>query len=290
MFHDPGHSMRRLLMLCALLLCSFAVSAGNGPSAARKQIESALYVTGTIDITPAGDVVTHTLDLPEKLPKGIVDMAARLLPQWKFEPIALQGKAISRSKMNLLFVGKKLDNGNYSVELRSAAFSGIDPEESVAIDPRGQKKPIYPIGLVDAGISGTVFLSLKIGRDGKVINVDASHVNLHVIGSESQMNQWRKALARSSIAVARQWTFVPPKSGPAADKPYWLGTLPFDYLIEGHELPAYGKWRTYVAGPKALIPWESEKLIAEGSTDALTANTFHMAGSGRRLLTPLAGG
>ncbi|MEQ1514224.1 MAG: protein tonB [Lysobacteraceae bacterium] len=281
--------MRRLLMFCTLLLCSFAVSAA-GPAAVRKQVESALYVTGTIDITPAGDVVAHTLDQPEKLPKGIVDMAARLLPQWKFEPVALQDKAISRSKMNLLFVGKKLDDGNYSVELRSATFSGTNPEESVAIDPKGQKKPIYPIGLVDAGISGTVFLTLKIGRDGKVINVDASHVNLHVIGSESQMNQWRKALARNSIAAARQWTFVPPKSGSAADKPYWLGTLPIDYFIEGQEPPAYGKWRTYVAGPKALIPWENETLIAEGNTDALTPNTFHTTGSGRRLLTPLAGG
>lgn len=282
--------MRRLLILCLLLVCSFAVSAGNGPGAVRKQIESALYVTGSIDITPAGDVVAHTLDQPEKLPKGIVDMAARLLPQWKFEPVALQDKAVSRSKMYLLFVGRKLDDGNYSVELRSATFSGINPEESVAIDPRGQKKPVYPIGLVDAGISGTVFLTLKIGRDGKVINIDASHVNLRVIGSESQMNQWRKALARNSIAVARQWTFLPPKSGPAADKPYWLGTLPFEYLIEGQEPPAYGKWRTYVAGPEALIPWENETLIAEGNTDALTPNTFHTAGSGRRLLTPLAGG
>jgi hypothetical protein len=281
--------MRRLLMLCTLLVCSFAVSAG-GPGAVRKQVESALYVTGTIDITPAGDVVAHTLDQTEKLPKGIVDMAARLLPQWKFEPVALHDKAISRSKMNLLFVGKKLDDGKYSVELRSATFSGGNPDESVAIDPKGQKKPIYPIDLVDAGISGTVFLIVKIDRDGKVINVDASHVNLHAIGSASQMNQWRRALARNSIAVARHWTFVPPKSGPAADKPYWLGTLPFDFYIEGQEPPAYGKWRTYVAGPKALIPWENETLIADGNTDALTPNTFHTAGSGRRLLTPLAGG
>ena len=83
---------------------------------------------------------------------------------------------------------------------------------------------------------------------------------------------------------------MPPKSGSAADKPYWLGTLPIDYFIEGQEPPAYGKWRTYVAGPKALIPWENETLIAEGNTDALTPNTFHTTGSGRRLLTPLAGG
>ncbi len=281
--------MRRLLMLCALLVCSFAVSAA-GPAAVRKQVESALHVTGTIDITPAGDVVAHTLDQQEKLPKGIVDMAARLLPQWKFEPVALQENAISRSKMNLLFVGKKLDDGNYSVELRSATFSGGNPNESVGLAPKGRKLPNYPIGLVDAGISGTVFLIVKIGRDGKVIDVDASHVNLRVIGNESQMDQWRKALAKNSIAAARKWTFVPPTSGPEADKPYWLGTLPFEYFIEGQEPPAYGKWQTYVAGPKAVLPWLDETLMAEGNTDALTPNTFHPAGSGRRLLTPLAGG
>lgn len=289
MFHDPGHSMRRLLMLCALLVCSFAVSAGNGPGAVRKQIESALYVTGTIDITPTGDVVAHALDQPEKLPKGIVDMAARLLPQWKFESVVLHDKAISRSKMSLLFVGRKLDDGNYSIELRSATFSGGNPDESVRLAPKGRRLPNYPIGLVDAGISGTVFLIVKIDRDGKVINVDVSHVNLRVIGNESQMDQWRRALAKSSIAAARKWTFVPPISGPEANKPYWFGTLPFEYFIEGHEPPAYGKWQTYVAGPRAVLPWLDETLMAEGNTDALTSNTFHPAGSGRRLLTPLSG-
>lgn len=290
MFHDPGHPMRRLLMLCALLVCSFAVSAGNGPGAVRKQIESALYVTGTIDITPAGDVVAHALDQPEKLPKGIIEMAARLLPQWKFEPISLQDKAISRSKMNLLFVGKKLDDGKYSVELRSATFSGDSPETSVGLAPKGRRLPDYPVGFANAGISGTVFLIVKIGRDGKVIDVNASHVNLRVIGSESDMEEWRDIFARNSIAAAKRWRFITPTSGPDAGKPYWFGTLPFDYSIKGQEQPAYGKWQTYVAGPKALIPWLDETLMAEGNTDALTPNTFHTAGSGRRLLTPLAGG
>jgi hypothetical protein len=281
--------MRRLLALCVLLACSFAVSAGKGPGAVRKQVESALHVTGTIDITATGDVVAHALDQPEKLPKGIVDMAARLLPQWKFEPVALQEKTISRSKMNLLFVGRKLDDGKYSVELRSATFSGINPEESVGIAPKGRRLPIYPIGLVDAGISGTVFLIVKIGRDGKVLDVDTSHVNLRVIGSESQMKQWRDLFARNSISAAKQWTFVPPTSGPEADKGYWLGTLPIDYVMEQEKIPAYGQWQTYVAGPKKVIPWQDETLMAEGNTDALTPNTFHTAGSGRRLLTPLAG-
>jgi hypothetical protein len=282
--------MRRLLILCALLACSFAVSAGKGPGAVRKQIESALYVTGTIDISPAGDVVAHALDQQDKLPKGIVDMAARILPQWKFEPVALQSNAVSRSKMNLLFVGKKLDDGNYSVELRSAAFDSGNPDEAVGIDRTRRKLPVYPQGLLDAGISGTVFVIVKIGRDGKVIDAQASHVNLRVIGSESNMTLWRNAFARNSIAAIKHWTFVTPKSGPDADRAYWLGTLPIDYFIATKQLPGYGEWQTYVAGPKAVIPWQDETFMADGNTDALAPDTFHTAGSGRRLLTPLAGG
>lgn len=284
--------MRRLLLLCALLVFGTPAFAGKGPGAVRKQVESALYVTGTIDVTPAGAVVGYALDQPEKLPKGIVDMAARLLPQWTFEPIALQDKTASRSKMNLLFVGKKLDDGRYSVELRSATFSGANANanESVDVPRTGRRLPTYPSSLIDAGVTGTVFLIVKIGRDGKVIAIEASHVNLRVIGHEADMQQWRNLLARQSIAAVKQWTFVPPTSGPEADKPYWIGTLPLNFVLAAQERPVYGKWQTYVAGPKALIPWRDEALVTEGNTDALTPNSFHAAGSGRRLLTPLAGG
>lgn len=282
--------MRRLLILCALLACSFAVSAGKGPGAVRKQIESALYVTGTIDISPAGDVVAHALDQQDKLPKGIVDMAARILPQWKFEPVALQGMKVSRSKMNLLFIGKKLDNGYFSIDLRSATFSGGNPDELVSVDAKQRRLPKYPGQLLGAGISGTVFVMVKIGRDGKVIAAEASHVNLRVIGSESEMDLWRSALARNSIAAIKRWTFIAPKTGPEAEKAYWVGTLPVDYLIGGQKSPAYGTWQTYVAGPKALIPWQDDTFKPGVNPDALTPNTFHPAGAGRQLLTPLPGG
>lgn len=280
--------MRRLL-LCALLVFSCAAFAGRGTDEVRKQVESALYVTGTIDITPSGKVVEYALDQPEKLPKGIIDMTARLLPQWTFEPIALQDAAVSRSKMNLLFVGRKLDDGRYSVELRSATFSGTQADEAVAISPKNRKLPNYPLSLIDAGVSGTVYLIVKVGRDGKVMAVDASHVNLRVISRESNMQQWRNILARTSIAAAKQWTFLPPTSGTDADKPYWFGTLPIDYTLASQKISGYGEWQTYVAGPKTLIPWLDDTLMAEGNTDALTPNSFHTAGSGRRLLTPLAG-
>ena len=282
--------MPRLVLLCALLACSFAASAAKMSDMAGIQIESSLHVTGTIDIGPSGDVIAHTLDQPQKLPKGIIDMAARIVPQWKFEPVALQGVKISRSNMNLLFIGKKLDNGDFLIDLHSATFSGGNPDELAGLDAKQRRLPKYPDQLLGAGISGTVFVMVKIGRDGKVIAAEASHVNLRVIGSESEMDLWRSTLARNSIAAIKRWTFIAPKTGPEAEKAYWMGTLPVDYLIGGQKIPAYGTWQTYVAGPKALIPWQDDTFKPGVNPDALTPNTFHPAGVGRQLLTPLPGG
>ncbi len=281
--------MRRLLFLCALLACSFPVFAGKGPGAARKQIESSLSVIGTIDITPDGKVIAHALDQPEKLPKGIVDVTARLVPQWTFEPVALKANAISRSKMYLLFVGKKRDDGGVSLELRSASFGSATGDEGVSI-AEGNRKLAYPMQLMRNGVSGSVFLQLKIGRDGKVTNIDASHVNLRVLGSEAEMKRWREIFVRSTIATVKDWRFVVPQSGPDAEAGYWFGTLPISFVFEGEKPGEYGHWETYVAGPKALIPWLQDSPLADGNTDALTPNDFHAAGSGRRLLTPLTGG
>lgn len=280
--------LRRLFTLLALLAASAAVDAA-GTAAVRKQVESSLSVTGSIDITPAGEVVAHALDQPDKLPKGIVDMVARIAPQWTFEPVPLQGNAVSRSSMSLLFVGKKLDGGNYSVELRSAAFAG-DSGESIRPSPTGNRALAYPMSLQRQGVTGAVFLQLKIGRDGKVVNIDASHVNLRVTGSEVDMKRWRDAFVRSSIATVKEWTFVVPRSGPGFDAGYWFGTLPIEYAMDNQARREYGRWETYVPGPKALIPWLQDSQLADGNADALASNRFHEAGTGRRLLTPLAGG
>lgn len=285
--------MQRLLLPCVLFVCAFLCSfdafAAKGSIAVRKQVESSMLVTGTIDITPAGDVVAHALDKPEKLPKGIVEMAARIVPEWKFEPVTLKNNAISRSKMNLLFVAKKRDDGRYDIDLRSASFSGDEASTKITIAPTGNAEIKYPLPLARSGVSGSVYLELKIGRDGKVADIAASHVNLRVIGAPADMQRWRGILERSSIATVKQWAFVVPQTAPE-EGDYWFGTLPINFIMENERIVEYGRWETYVAGPRTLIPWLDDKKIAGNDSDALTPNLFHAAGSGRRLLTPLTGG
>jgi hypothetical protein len=267
------------------------VQAGKSQrEAAQRQAESSLLVSGTIDISAEGKVLGYQLDNAANLPKGIVDMTARLAPQWTFQPIALPKSDRSRSPMSLLFVARKRDDGSYTVELRSASFETDVPEnERVSIARRG-RTPAYPDGLAAYGINGTVYLSVRIGRDGKVMDIDASHVNLRTIGSEKEMANWREQFRLASIKAVRGWTFTPPATGPEADAPYWVGTLPVVFTVLGYPVPKPGQWETYIPGPRKPIPWLDAVGVTAENSDALAPNRFHTPSSGRRLLTPLGEG
>jgi hypothetical protein len=276
----------------ALALPSVAAEArSKQEEAIRQQAESSLLVTGTIDIDANGKVVAHALDKAKTLPKGIVDMTARLAPNWTFEPIALPAKTIGRSKMSLQYVAKQSGSGEYQVELRSASFdANLPPEQQVTIARRG-RMPEYPSELQSLAINGTVYVAVQVGRDGKVMNIDASHVNLRTVGSEADMALWREALAKSSIKAIRSWSFAPPTAGQDANAPHWIGMLPVSFEMMGSRKPRPGQWETYLPGPRKLIPWkDSVGGATADNTDALLPNQFHTAGSGRRLIGPLAGG
>ncbi len=280
---------RRLLMLCAFLTCSSAALAQHK---AYKEIESSLLVTGTIDVTPAGDVAAYALNRSEKLPTGIVDMVASMAPQWKFEPVALQDKAVSRSEMSLLFIAKKQENGKFSLELRSAYFMAPAPtaqEERLSLDKTNFKPPVYPLSLQNDGVTANVYVAVRVGRDGRLIDADVMRIDLGRIGSQPQLQRWRNAFKRAALAAASEWTFHVPVAGADAGKAYWVGILPFSYSFDA-EPHAYGTWQTYVPGPYTIIPWLDDKYIADRDPGAMSPNTFHAEGESRRLLTPLGGG
>lgn len=283
-------SFRSLLLGAALLtFASIAVAptaSADSIAEARARIESSLTVTGTIRIDAGGHVLGYTLDQPEHVPKGIASMIERLAPTWTFEPVVLPANGITESRMSLLFVAKKRDEGVH-VALRSASFEADLPEnERVTIARRG-RLPVYPESMADISVSGTVHLVLQIGRDGKVMNIDASHVNLRTVGTEAEMEEWRREFAEASIRAVRGWTFAPPTGGEAADAPHWIGALVVEYTMDNHVRPDPTHWQTYVPGPKKVLPWVEGSGLLAGNSDALSPGGFHMAGRDRRLLTPL---
>lgn len=272
--------------IAAIAAGLLAGAAFAGPAAARTQVESSLLVKGTIDIGADGRVLAHTLERPDGLAAGIVAMIGRAVTGWRFEPVELQpGTSRARAAMSLRLVATTLDDGHYQVQLRAAQFGSHAPEE--AVSSRQLAPPRYPASAAVNRVGGTVYVVVRIGRDGRVEDAIAEQVNLRAIVSETSMAKWRDVLAQAAVAGARKWTFNPPLRGEAVNDPYWSARVPVDFIAPGSTPRKDQEWQTYLPGPRTAVPWEPE-LSASGA-DALAADGIHPIGHGPRLLTPLGG-
>lgn len=272
----------------ALMLLACAAWAG-GQGAARKQAEASMLITGTIGIAPDGMVSDAVLDSPEKIPPGVVDMVQEQVRDWRFEPIVIDGKAVhAQTKMSVRIASKKLDGDRLTVGIRSAVFG--DPEKEpkeLRVTSKVMNPPRYPVDAAKSGVSGTAYLLLRIGRDGRVEDAVAEQVNLRVVATEGVMARWRRVLGNAATNNAKNWQFVPPTEGDKADEPYWVLRTTVDFFLMD-SLPQYGQWQLYVPGPREVPEWGREEF-GTGS-DALADGGVYMLGQSRpRLLTQLDG-
>lgn len=295
------------LWLTVVLACFASAADAQNAKAARKQVEGSMLVTGRVTITPEGTIGDWTIDRREDLPTAVLDVIDASAPGWRFEPILVDGKpAHGSARMSLRMAAERVDDERFRVSIRDGYF-GRDAVrmaqelenrrgEAAAEPPADQvsavrmQPPPYPQGAVLARVSGTVYLLLRIGRSGEVMDVVAEQVNLRVIGSERAMARMREVLARPATETARRWKFRPPTIGEAADAPYWMLRVPVDYAFHG-EKRKYGQWEVYVPGPRMPVPWRMESL--EGfdiAPDTLIAGEVHQVGMGLKLLGPLDGG
>ena len=288
--------MKRITMLLMGLLVSFGLHA-NGPGAVRKTIESSMLVTGWAMIDPDGSVSRLEVDEREKLPGGVAGLIDKAATRWKFEPVLVDGVARkARARMSLRIVARKLKADSYEVSIRSGYFGeeAMTPEERVArgdsIRPLAMKPPSYPRSALEMGARGTVYLVLKVGRDGAVQDVFAEQVNLRIVGDERLMNRLRDVFAKSAMASAKSWRFQWPEGGDYAAVESSSVRVPVDYEFHGETQPQYGQWHTYVPGPVNSAPWDMEQLDASQSPDSMIAGVLYEAGKGMRLLTPLQPG
>lgn len=279
-----------LCWLAVMLAWAPAVSA-QGPGGVRKQVEASMRVTGAITIATDGSVEAVDLDTPEKLPKGIAAFVGQNIAGWRFEPVVVDGvprRALTR--VSALLVGKTIGGGQMSVSIRGADFSDdtVLPEAE-RIAARQMKPPGYPTSAAEEGVQGTVYLLVKVARDGTVGDVSTEQVNLRFVASEPQMNRHRDRLARAAMAAARGWTFAPPTAGEQASQPHWIVRVPVDFNFTG--LLPYGEWQVYVPGPRTRPDWAPDEDAPGFSPDALAEGGIRLAGGhrGPKLLTPLDG-
>lgn len=282
--------MKRLFVgLTALAIAGVAVA--EGPVAVRKRLEATMLLTGEIVVTPAGTVASYTLDHPDKVPEDVVKLVHDTAAAWRFEPVMLDGHAVgAKAHMSLRVVARHEhpDEKSFVARVSGATF-GEDGKDGEEITYANRRPPSYPANAIGARVEGTVILVVKVGHDGKVIDVAAEQVNLATVGSDSDLRVWRKALANPCVQVARDWTFNPPTKGPHANDPFYVVRAPIQFRLnrDGVITDRYGQWEVYVPGPKETAEWAKEDRKEGGSTDAVADGQLSLVGTGLKLITPV---
>lgn len=288
--------------LCFVLLLAVAPMVfAMGPGGVRKQVEASMLVTGTVQIDTAGKVVGHSLDEQEKLPPGVVAVIDKAVPGWTFEPVQIDGHAANVSaRMSVRVIAKRTEGDNYFVTLRSASFGDAAekfPQRKSAPRNDGNKNaekvcktgltpPAYPMQAAQHGVASNVYLLLKVGQDGKVLDAIAEQVNLKVVTDEANMKRWRGVFANTALHQAAQWCLEPPTDPEVAQAGFFVARVPVLFTFEDTK---YGHWEAYVPGPRQANPWDKKDEGPSFSPDTLAPGTAYAVGSGLKLLTDLSG-
>jgi hypothetical protein len=285
--HREYAGMKRLIvgLFCALSSC---VALAAGSSAVRDRSESAMLITGTIEVAPDGSVSDYAIDHFEQVPQAVMALILKAAPTWKFQPLRPADSAGAvKANMSLRILAKWSDDKNYSISIAGANFSRDDETATgKAISYKTRKTPLYPYVAMRMGVSGTVYLLLRVDREGKVADVAVEQVNLDVATNDADMKKWRDELAYSAAESAKLWTFNVPTSGKHVNDPYWFARVPMVFSLRKEK---YAQWKGYVPGPIQSVPWKAKTRLPSESVDAIPAGNIYSEGDGLHLITPLGG-
>lgn len=275
-------------VLCALLACT--VWASGGPGEVRKQAEASMLVTGWIEVMPDGSVHNYTIDHPEKIPLAITDLIQKNVPKWQFK-LDNHVDAILRARMNIRILAKRVDDQHDSIAISGASFGDGDASPTDHITYKDRPPLHYPIDAVAARIGGTVFLYVRVNRDGNVQDIAVEQVNLDAYGSEAQMRHYRKLLGDNALNAIKSWTFNVPTTGKHVMDAYWDGIIPVTFninVIGAPQKDTYGKWEAYIPGPRETIPWAKSSHLSS-SPDTIPDGSFSQVDQPVQLKTALGG-
>ena len=287
------------MVMAAVSLTAIPVvaTAGSGSThaAVRQRVESSMLVRGEVFIEVDGSVSALQLHREEVLPPAVAKLVRDAVLQWRFEPVMEGGHVVrARAPMSLRVVARKLEGDQYDVSLRGVNFYSYESGDPKRVSTIDMKPPHYPEQAFLAGASGNVYLLVKIGRDGKVEDAFAEQVNLTFLSNEADQRRFRDVFAKSAVAAARRWRFRVPSEGEAAAQSSWNVRVPVDYSLGDavrRDDDGYGRWVSYVPGPRERAPWRDETQEAGFSLDTLADGGIYMADDrGPHLLTPLQGG
>lgn len=269
---------RRILLFTLLALCAFAASAARYEKT-RKQVEASMLVTGELVVAPDGAVKSYKLDRAEALPPETKQLLAKVIPSWELDVAKADGSPLpspAAVKMSVQLLAQPLADadGRMRVTVRSTAF--WDPKAPAAVQSRGDlTPPAYPLFAARSGVSGTVYVVLRLNPDGTVAETHVERVDMTVLANEKTLRKFSKILAESALGAAKRWTFNITPARLAQPQPIGV-RVPVVFML-ANKTPAapqagYGRWQAYVPGQYTPVPWLHDTAVgsdAEGSIGAM---------------------
>jgi hypothetical protein len=286
----------RTLLLCLLVAANAPLLARTPAARVLDQAVNTLVVKGSIEIDADGKVQRYTLEHPEAYSESVRGMLARIVPEWTFRPVLVDGAPVAaRSAMYLRLQAEPIGDGQFRVVVAGATFGNdgnAEPGTQVAVDVRSMPRPIYPKDEIKAQIGAQVLVVVRVGRDGRVEDAIAEQTNLAQLGTSRAMARWRRDFEEAAVATLKRWKFTTPTRGPDAAAPYWSVRIPIAYTAGNVPANTPGKWNSYVPGPRRVIPWatDEEQALADTGLDALPGSGIFPLKPALQLLTPLNAG
>lgn len=275
------------LLLAALALP--ATVAAQGVAAVRKQVEMSMILTGKVSIAADGRVSGLQVDQEGEVPAPVAQLVRDAVPRWNFDPLPAGAPAATvDTPMTLRVVlrpSPEQGEDRFVLRIASAAFGDIAAEEM----PRmvSAPPPRFPQDALSARMPATVYLVVRVGRDGRVADAFAEQVNLFALGTQQQMDRFRQQFVGTSLAAVKRWRFAPPTRGQDVDADSWQVRVPVDFVFNTQR-PKPGAWQVYVPGPRQRASWARE--AADHGVDAVAGTGPQPVGRGRRLLSGFEGG
>lgn len=250
----------------------------------RNQVVGSMRLTGTLVVGADGAITAYAIDHADKVPREVLQHLARYVPRWR---VVKSDNSAGNKRFGVRVMGTPRGDGLFALSLVGASIIEKQrPEEEIIVDRR-LKRPSYPRSLAQIGVSGTVYVVVKVRRDGEVEDLVTEQVNLNFVGSPAEVVQARADFAGHTAAAARQWKFRFPKVGPYARQPYLVVRVPVQYIIERFE---YAQWEYYVPGPRRAVPWvQVEDGMALGAGEAGVPQVLGMGPRMETSLEPPAG-
>lgn len=296
--------------ILALALASTGAQAG-GRLAVQAAGESVMTmrVDGDLLIDTEGRVKEY--GLRTALDPKLRQMLDQAIPTWRLEPVTQGGKPVNaKTPMRIVLAAREVPAG-YEVRIDNVVFSPITKEdyeaakaselaarergESISIAGEQPRQPVfiasknlqppgYPMGLMKAGVEGTVLLSLRLNPDGTVAEVMATQSSLlNVKGGSAVLDKARALLEKESMRAAMRWRYTVDVAHPELLEAEDLTVrVPIEFRM-GRDGDKVGKldgaWRYEFRGPNLPVPWllgkDGEQVV--GVSDL--AGSEQMSGS-----------